>query len=176
VVEPRVWEFVSGLLKHPERLHAGLQEMIERKRDGLREDPDQEAKAWAENLADVDRKRARFQDMAAEGLIHFDELRAKLVALEETRDTAQRELAALEARREQLAELERDRDTLIERYAGIVHEALDALVPEERHRVYNLLKLSVNLSTDRALEVSGSLIEVSEICKTETISRSSSTA
>jgi hypothetical protein len=52
-------------------------------RDGLREDPDQEAKAWAENLADVDRKRARFQDMAAEGLIHFDELRAKLVALEE---------------------------------------------------------------------------------------------
>jgi hypothetical protein len=83
---------------------------------------------------------------------------------------------ALEARREQLAELERDRDTLIERYAGIVHEALDALVPEERHRVYNLLKLSVNLSTDRALEVSGSLIEVSEICKTETISRSSSTA
>ena len=74
-----------------------------------------------------------------------------------------------------MADLERDRDTLIERYAGIVSEALDALVPEERHRVYNLLKLSVNLSTDRALEVSGSLGDVSKICETETISRSLST-
>jgi septal ring factor EnvC (AmiA/AmiB activator) len=92
--------------------------MIERERDGLRRDPDREAKAWAEKLADTDRKRARFHDLAAEGLIGFDELRAKLVDLEETRATAQRELATLEARREQLAELERDRDTLIERYAA----------------------------------------------------------
>lgn len=40
VVEPRVWEFVSGLLKEPEQLHAGLHDMIERERDGLRGDPD----------------------------------------------------------------------------------------------------------------------------------------
>ena len=114
--------------------------------------------------------------MAAEGLIDFDELRAKLVALEESRDTARRGLARLEARREQLAELERDRDTLIERYAGMVPEALDALVPEKRHRVYNLLKLRVNLSTDRAQEVSGALGDVADVCETETLSRSSSTA
>ena len=176
VVEPRVWEFVSGLLKDPERLHKGLQDMIKRERDGLRGDPDREAKAWAEKLADTDQKRAHLQDMAAEGLIDFDELRAKLVALEETCDTARRELARLEARREQLAELERDRDTLIERYAGMVPEALDALVPEKRHRVYNLLKLRVNLSTDRALEVSGALGDVADVCGTETLSRSSSTA
>lgn len=114
--------------------------------------------------------------MAAEGLLDFDELRANVIALEETRDTAQREFAALEARREQLAELERDRDTLMERYAGMVPEALDALVPEEWHRVYRLLKLRVNLSTDRSLEVSGALGNVGEVCETETISRSSSIA
>ena len=150
--------------------------MIEREREGLRGDPDRAAKAWAEKLADTNQKRTRFQDMAAEGLIDFDELRAKLIALEETHDTAHRELAALEARREQLAELERDRDTLIERYAGMVPEALDALVPEKRHRVYNLLKLKVNLSTDRGLEVSEALGDVGEICETETLSRSPSTA
>jgi hypothetical protein len=175
VVEPRVWEFVSSLLKDPERLHAGLQDDQAGARRTAREPGPGEAKAWAEKLADTNQKRSRFQDMAAEGLIDFDELHAKLIALEETRDTAHRELAALEARREQLAELERDRDTLIERYAGMVPKALDSLVPEERHRIYMLLKLRVNLSTDRGLEVSEALGDVGEICETETLSRSSST-
>jgi len=103
-------------------------------------------------------------------------LRTKLIALEEIRDTAHRELAALEARREQLVELERDRDTLIERYVGMVPKALHALGPKERHRIYKLLKLRVNLSTDRGLEVSGALGDVREICETKTLSRSSSTA
>jgi hypothetical protein len=97
-------------------------------------------------------------------------LRAKLVALEVTHDTARRELAALEARRERLAELERDRDTLMKRYAGMVPEAFDALVLEERHCVYKLLKLKVILSTGRTLEVSGALGDVTEVCKMETLS------
>ena len=45
-------------------------------------------------------KRARFQEMAAEGLIDFDELRARLAALDETRETARPELAAPGGRRE----------------------------------------------------------------------------
>ncbi len=47
----------------------------------------------------------------------------------------------LEVRQERLAELERDRKTLMERYAGVVPDALDALSPDEWHRVYKLLKL-----------------------------------
>jgi cytosine/adenosine deaminase-related metal-dependent hydrolase len=43
-----------------------------------------------------------------------DELRAKLAALEETRETAERELDALRRRTERLEGLERDRDGLIE--------------------------------------------------------------
>jgi site-specific DNA recombinase len=171
VLEARVWEFVSGLLKDPERLRTGLAEMIDRESDGLPDNADRETKAQMDRLAEVDHKRARFQDMAAEGLINFDELRAKLVALEETRDTTRKELVALEARRDQLAELERDRDTLMECYAGMVPDALDALAPEERHRVYKLLKLRVNSSTDGALDVSGALGDVGEICKKETTSR-----
>jgi hypothetical protein len=176
VVEPRVWEFVSGLLKDPDRLRAGLQGMIERERDGLREDPDQEAKAWADKLAAVDRKRARFQDVAAEGLLDFEELRTKLEALEETRDAARRELAALGDRRERLVEMERNRDTLMKRYVGMVPETLDALTPEERHRIYKLLKLTVSLLPDGTLEVSGALGDIAEVCETGTLSRSSSTA
>jgi site-specific DNA recombinase len=33
-VEPLVWEFVSGLLKEPERLRAGLERLIEQERAG----------------------------------------------------------------------------------------------------------------------------------------------
>jgi septal ring factor EnvC (AmiA/AmiB activator) len=150
--------------------------MIERERDGLREDPDQEAKAWADKLAAVDRKRARFQYMAAEGLLDFEELRTKLEALEETRDAARRELAALGDRRERLVEMERNRDTLMKRYVGMVPETLDALTPEERHRIYKLLKLTVSLLPDGTLEVSGALGDIAEVCETGTLSRSSSTA
>jgi hypothetical protein len=92
--------------------------MIEQERAALRGDADQEASVWHERLADAERKRSGFQDMAAAGLITLDELRVKLAALEETRETAQRELAALCGRRERLGELERDRDTLLETTPG----------------------------------------------------------
>jgi hypothetical protein len=154
-VEPRVWEFVSGLLKNPQRLHAGLEGMLERERGSMRGDPDREAKAWTDKLVEVERQRARAQDAYLAGAFEVDELRARLAALEETRDTARKELAALEVRREQFAELERDRDALLERYAGIMPEAIDALTPEVRQCIYKLLRIRVSADADGALEVSG---------------------
>ena len=123
--------------------------MIERERDGLRGDPDREAKAWADKLAEGDHKRALYQDIAAESLINFDELRTKLAALEETRKTARQELAAVEGRREQLAELERDR--ILVEYVGMVPEALDTLSAEERHQGYKMLRLRVFAYPDGSL-------------------------
>jgi hypothetical protein len=43
-------------------------------------DPEREAKAWAEKLITANRKRSRYQDMASERLITFDELREKLIS------------------------------------------------------------------------------------------------
>ena len=175
-METWVWGFVSDLLKEPERLRAGLEKMIERKREAMRGDPDQEAKAWTDKLSEVNRKRARFQDMAAEGLIDFEELRARLAALEETREASRRELEALEGHREELAKIERDRGALMERYAGTESEDLDALTPEERHHVYKLLKLRIDLHPDGTPEVSGVWVEVSKVRKVESTRRRSSGA
>jgi flagellar motility protein MotE (MotC chaperone) len=133
-------------------------------------DPEREAEGWAKRLAEVDRKRSGFQDMAAEGLIALDEVRTKLAALEEARDTARRELSTLETRREGLRRLERDRDMLMERYAGMAPGALDGLGPEERHRVYKLLKLRVGVHLDGTLEASGVLGEAPEVCNPGSIS------
>lgn len=166
--EHAVWSFVTGLLLNPEALREGLDEMIDRERDGNHGSPEEEFAHWLDRLADVERKRASFQDMAAEGLITFDELRAKLGALEETRQTARKELAALDARTERLQSLERDRDALLENYAEMMPEALDALEPEERHSVYKMLRLKTLAFSDGTLEVSGALREELLVCKDST--------
>jgi chromosome segregation ATPase len=134
-----------------------VDEMIDQEHQALKSDPDRQARALREKLAEVSRKRSRYQEMSAEGLIELDELRAKLTTLEETRRMSQRELEALQSRKERLAELEHDRDALLERYAGLVPEALDGLDAEERHRLYKMLRMQVITRADGVLEMSGML-------------------
>ena len=88
-LEGRAWTFVSGLLRDPDQLREDLDRMIELERKNVRGDPEREAKVRLDKLGKVDRKRSSFQDMAAEGLISLEELRAKLVSLEEIRETAE---------------------------------------------------------------------------------------
>jgi site-specific DNA recombinase len=158
-IEGRVWDLISGLLKDPERLRAGLDEMIEAERAGMRGDPEVEALGWLDKIAALDSKRSRYQDMAAEGHITFDELGAKLRELEGQRTTAEEELDSLQMRRARLEDLERDRETLLEEYAGMVPEALDGLTGEERHQVYRMLRLQVFVFPNGDLEVRGVLRE-----------------
>src|SRR4051794_15048886 len=49
--------------------------------------------------------------------------------------------------------LELGRDVLLEPYAAIVPEALDNLIPEERRRLYKLLRITVIVQPDTTLEV-----------------------
>ncbi len=174
-LEDLVWGFVSDLLRDPERVREGLEAMIEKEREGIHGDPEQEAKAWLDKLAEVDRKRSNFQDMAAEGLVTFDELRSKLAMLEEVSKTARRELAALARQREKVEEMERDKSALLTSYAGMVQGALETLTPEERHHVYKLLRLQVVVSPDGPAEVSGTFGTDIVICSSETTSSRPST-
>lgn len=155
--EAYVWEAVREALTNPEQLRVDLERMIDLEREGMRGDPEQEAKAWVDALAKADRKRSAYQDQQAEGLITLDELSAKLAALEATRKTARRELEALERRRRHLEELERDKDTLLESYTKMTPEALYSLTPEERHELYKMLRLKVQALPDSTAEVSGVL-------------------
>jgi hypothetical protein len=60
----------------------------------------------------------------------------------------------LEAREEVASELERDRDTLLERWSTMVPEGLDGLTGEERNKVYRMLRLEV-MPTPEGYEVTG---------------------
>jgi site-specific DNA recombinase len=166
-IEVDVWRFVSRLLQDPEQLRADLEELIEQERLGLRADPEREAQTWLERLAELDHQRMRAQDLAIEGLLSHDELRSRLANLEDARATAERELAALSERREKIEKLERDREDLLEFYARMVPEALDALEPEERHQVYKMLRLRVAMGTDGGIEVKGTLGQGLNVCNLE---------
>jgi len=155
--EAAVWGLVSGLLKDPERLRAGLDEMIEQERAGMRGDPDQEAAAWLERFSEVEQERRSYLRFAAKGHMTDEELDEALAELEETRITAEEELAAIRGRKEILEELERDRDALLESYAQMTPEGLDALTPEERRRVYGMLRLRVEVFADGHMEARGIL-------------------
>ena len=48
--EPVVWSFVSGLLKDPERIRAGVERLVDEERAAGRGDPERESRAWMDQL------------------------------------------------------------------------------------------------------------------------------
>jgi site-specific DNA recombinase len=158
-VEATIWDFVCGMLKRPERIRASMDQLISHERDGRRSDPEREAAAWAEKAAECVRLRGAYQDQQAAGLMTLAELGSKLEELESTRRMVEDEIAALAAQAERVEELERDRDTLLEFYAGAVPGALDRLDGGERNRVYRMLKLEITPREDDILDVRGILSE-----------------
>src|SRR5215204_5239901 len=157
--EAAVWDLVSGLLKHPERVRAGLDEMIEQERAGMRGDPDQEAASWLEKLSEIEQERRGYLRFAAKCHMTDDELDEALAELEETRMMAEEELGTIRGRKEIIEELERDRDALLESYAEMTPDALDAIKPEERRQVYGMLRLRVEVAADGTMVARGILSE-----------------
>jgi hypothetical protein len=96
----------------------------------------------------------------------------KLAALDDTRKTAERELEALRGHQERIEALERDKDALLESYAGMAPEALSSLTSEERHHVYRMLRVKAAVHVDGTLEVSGALAGAIGVSNLETASAS----
>ena len=120
-------------------------------------------------LENVAGKRRHYQDMAAEGLIGFDELRSRLAELDDVRKTTEQELESLRRSRDRIAELERG-GLIVEQYAGLVPAELESLAPEERHRVCRLLRMQVVPGQDGDVEMSGVIGAANSICLSQTTS------
>ena len=166
-VEAEVWQIVSSLLQDPNTLRADLDAMIELERIAMCKYSPREAKALSAKLAEADRKRSRYQDMAAEGLISFDELREKILALENVRETAEQELEALKNERKRILELEQNRDALLNTLMQIGSDALEALSTDEKHHLYRILQLKVIVRENGTPEVSGAFGEGLDVCTLE---------
>ena len=94
----------------------------------------------------------------------LEELRSRLETLEETRESARRELAKLASWHERLQTLERDKELLLESYTTRAPEALDSLGAEERRTVYSMLGLRVDALPDKSLRVQGAFGEENPVC------------
>ncbi|HZY66416.1 MAG TPA: hypothetical protein VFE21_11125, partial [Rubrobacteraceae bacterium] len=105
-------------------------------------------------------------------LISFEELRTRLLELEETRAVAERELAAVRGQREEIAQLERDADALMEHYAGRIPEDLDSLTPEQRRHVYAMLRLRVAVDRHGDMEITGVVGQGEILCQSKLTQRS----
>jgi site-specific DNA recombinase len=151
-IEDAVWREVSSLLKEPEHLRTGVEHYLEQERRGSG-DAEHEMRLWAKQLASVDAKRSRYQDMAAEGLIDFDELRSKLGALVADRRIAVRELEVLSARAERFASLKLEAEALIEAYAEKASRGLDLYSSEDKHAAYRALGVTCLAYQDRPPEL-----------------------
>ena len=152
--EEAMWGFVSRVMKDPGRILVGMDALIERKRSELRGDPEREAKAWLERLVEVDTERRGYLKLAATGRMSEEELDEALADLEETRRTAEGELAALGGRRVEIERLERDRDAVKTSWAAAVPGDLDRLTPEGRNTLYHKLRLEIR-PTEGGYEVTG---------------------
>ena len=157
-MEEQVWDFVSSLLQQPQRIKAGLDRLIEEEESGAQGDPKQEAEYWSRRITEAEVERRGYQRLAAKGHMTEEELGAALTELDEIHQTAQRELEAARAHQKALENLQHDRDTVLESYAGIAKETLGDLAPEERHRVYKLLRLNVYSRPDVPLEINGTFV------------------
>ncbi len=161
------------LLSDPERLLPDLDRMIEMKREAHRGDPRREMDIWLEKLAEADRKGAKFQHAYAEDAISLEDLKVRLSELEELRELAQKELESIRRHDEEIAQLERDRDAVLEGYAGASTEALDSLTPEQRHHLYKMFRIEVLANADGTTEiVLGNLLSYEELCTKDTLLRS----
>jgi site-specific DNA recombinase len=153
-VERAVWAFISGLLREPATIRAGMDRLLEEERTGQARDPEHEAEVWSQKIADCAQRRGAYQDQQAAGLMSLEELGTKLGELDDTRRVAERQLAALKDHERRVKDLEQDRDALLESMAEMVPEALEGLTGEERSRVYRTLRLEVTPTTE-GYDVSG---------------------
>ena len=62
-------------------------------------------------------------------------------------------------KQEELEAMERDTDLILASYATLAPEALDALSPEERRKVYVMLDPTVEALADGTLKMSGAFGE-----------------
>jgi site-specific DNA recombinase len=151
--EALVWDFVSSILKDPDGLKRGLDEMLEQEKRLASRRPEEEERTWLKKLAELEAREERLLDLYLDNKLEIDRYASRVADIKRSRETVQGEIDRIRDGVEHLQRLERDRDALLNHYAKIVPEGLDSMEPEERNHVYKTLDLTVLGHGDGALEV-----------------------
>jgi len=158
-VEPLLRDFVFGVLKDPDTIQRGLDSLIQRETEEVREDLEQVVETLAERLSQNTHFRRAYQHQQAEGLMTLEELAERLEELEDTRKALETELASLEHSQQKAKELENDRDALVASLAASIPDTLDDLTGEEINTVYRKLRLQL-IPSEEGYDATGVLCTV----------------
>jgi hypothetical protein len=123
--ETTVWEFVSGILKDPERLRRGLDEMLDKERASASRGLDEEEEAWLKKLSELEVQEERLLDFYLEGKLEVDRYGARVSQLKQARKTVEEELGRIRDRASHIERLERDREALLGHYSRVTTDSLD---------------------------------------------------
>jgi hypothetical protein len=139
-----VFEQVRAFLSDTDVMRAGLRELVasetaEQERDRS------ELAHWTEALQNVEIKTEHLVDLHLDGGLEKARYEEKMESLRSEERSAREEVERLKARRQMVETAQHDMESLIEGYAEAVPEDLDALKSEERHEIYRMLGLRVNL-------------------------------
>jgi chromosome segregation ATPase len=145
----QVWEFVSEILTNPYRLAQGLEKMLENERQSATTEADEAS--WLKRIAELKAKQERLLDLHLEGDVTTEQFRAKSAELEDARMAAKDQLEAARSRLTRLKDLESSKDALISHYASLVPQGLAELSPEEKNRVYKMMRFHVFAHRDGTL-------------------------
>jgi hypothetical protein len=155
-LEEAVWEAVLGIICDPERLLRQYKQELERQRQQMRGDPDREARSLVAQLQKLERRRSGYFDLAADGYMSREDLRAKLANLDEQRDGLQKALREARDRQDALRKPQNNYAHLTSLLIDIIHhQDLMMATPESRRRLYQALRLQVSVDEDRTIRISG---------------------
>jgi hypothetical protein len=155
--EALIWGFVSSILKDPERLQRGLDEMLRQEEALAPRYPNEDTDSWLKKLSELEAQEERLLDHYLEGKLEVDRYESRISQIKRDRRTIEDELGRINDRAAHIEHLKHDRDALLSHYSQIVPEQLDALEPNERNRVYKMLGLTVLAYEDGKLEASWTL-------------------
>ncbi len=158
-LEESVWQEVLRIISNPDRLLRQYEEHVECKKRQMRGDPDREVRDLAERLRKLDYRRSGYLDLAADGDMSREELRTKLADLDEQRDGLQKALREAHSRQQAL----RDPEINYAYLKSVLHQLqphlnginLTIASAEDRRRLYQALRLHVELDEHGAITLSG---------------------
>jgi site-specific DNA recombinase len=155
VMEEAVWRAVFSIITKPEKLRRQYQEHIDRQLRRLRGNPDREARVLVGRLQMLESRRSRFIDLAGDGTITREDLRAKLAEVDSQRADFQKALRETHGRQETLKRLEWERDHNLHLVEALGGSRYVTASPQDRHRIYKALQLRVEVDEDRTIRLSG---------------------
>ena len=87
-----MWDFVSSVLKDPERLRFGVDEMLDGEKALNSRAPGEDEEAWLKKLSELEDQEERLLDLYLEGKLEPDRYESRVTQLKRSRMTVQEEL------------------------------------------------------------------------------------